>query len=107
MTSTWNFSPREVKRLAARVPLVVRVPQTPRQAREGVLPEQERVYVSVGGEGLSGALTMQPRTLTFGTCLVDKKEERTIELYNQSAGMIRYPASSASSRRGRPSSTRT
>ena len=90
LTSTWNFSPREVKRLAARVPLVVRVPQTPRQAREGVLPEQERVYVSVGGEGLSGALTMQPRTLTFGTCLVDKKEERTIELYNQSAGMIRY-----------------
>ena len=53
-------------------------------------PEDERVAVAVVAEGTSGAITMRPESMDFGVSVVDHSETRTVELVNQSSGVVRY-----------------
>jgi hypothetical protein len=97
LKSSWTFCPQKVKQLGVKVPLIVRV----QGARGGAgasdeLPaeadgdEPERMHVTVVAEGTSGAVTMKPELVAFGTSVVADTQHRTVELFNQSSGMVRY-----------------
>ena len=107
--STWTFIPSLVKRVGARVPLVLRVPHSYDGGAGGAAPtprvgtpasamddhsrsdaNTERVTVSIVAEGTSGAIAMVPERLDFGACVVDATTTRVVELLNQSSGVVRY-----------------
>ena len=107
ITSKWTFCPQQIKRLGLKIPCVLRIPNsyvrettgaggmtrasTPASAYGAASrPEDERVAVAVVAEGTSGAITMRPESMDFGVSVVDHSETRTVELVNQSSGVVRY-----------------
>jgi P pilus assembly chaperone PapD len=95
LKSSWTFCPQKVKRLGVKVPLIIRVQGEHCSERElevaaGGGDEPERVNVTVIAEATSGAVTMKPESVAFGTSVVDDTQHQTVELYNQSSGMVRY-----------------
>jgi len=49
-----------------------------------------RVGVMVVAQGTSGAVTIKPEAIAFGTSVVGTTQHRGVELYNQSNGLVRY-----------------
>ena len=95
LKSSWTFCPQKVKRLGVKVPLIVRVQGDDGLARSAEdesieVDGRDEVNVTVIAEGTSGAMTMKPESVAFGTSVVEETQHRTIELYNQSSGMVQY-----------------